>query len=303
MSKKQLNEFFVALGVGDHKKAQSILETVVQNKLANRINENSPDFPTREFNGSYVGRFDDHSIGHEATERDEEQPEANRWDLIAQYVAAKQVIATGWSGDDAELERLESQVEFLRAQLEELGEEAVDTAETIADIMAVGEYDKLEDQMEVPEDFREKVEAAEAELTGEEAEGEVRDLEVDEFADDASNEEEMQDEQMMEDDEEEWNGGQGEAGMAGLGKRMGAKQETQDEQMSEMGGMQDEQQPDDLIDREELAELRNYIEGCVLDSQMDLDQCYHAVQTEFGPKFTDAVIDDMYHKVTEEMMD
>lgn len=296
MSKKQLTEFFVALGVGDHTKAKSILETVVQNKLANRINENSPDFPTREFNGSYVGRGEERPV----EPQDGEQPEANKWDLIAQYVAAKQVFALGAYGDDRdELEQIESHIEQLRDQLTELGEEAVDTAETIADIMAVGEYDKLEDQMEVPEDFREKVEAAEAELTGEEAEDEFDDHATEQFADDLSGEEEMQDEQMMEDDEEEWNGGQGEAGMAGLGKRMAGKQ---DEQMAEMSPMQDEQ-TDDVIDSRELAELRNYIEGCVLDSNMDLDQCYHAVQTEFGPKFTDAVVDDMYHKVTEEMMD
>lgn len=291
MSKKQLNEFFVALGVGDQAKAKAILETVVKQKLANKINENSPDFPTREFNGISVNREQSTDDVDQSTVGDSD---AGKWQLIADYLAAKQVIALGHYGEDrGQLEQLEGQVEQLRDQLAELEDDSLETAETIADIMAVGELDELENQVDVPEGFREQLDAAIAKLSGE---GDnLDDTELDDtFDDEDSADVSIEDEQLVDEDDDI--DSQSEDGMRGLGKRFGAV--DQDEQITDDRDTTNEY---DFETDVGAGDLRAYIEDCILNSDMDIDECYNAVRTQFGDQYTDEEIDQTYHDVIDQL--
>lgn len=320
MSKKQLNEFFVALGLGDRKQAGTILESVVAKKLAKIVNENTPEFPVSG-NGYLGGKQDDLELDDVDTV-DQANPEADKWSLIAQYVAAKQAIGLGVVGD----RNLDEELEDIRARLEDLGEEEVTIADTIASMLEDGEYEDVEQAIEVPEDFKEQLDAA-MEQYSEEAGPELEnDLEDDGDLDlDGTESDEYQDEEMVDDleMEEGRHMGRGKAGMAGLGERMAMRGkkvvETDDlddldstagDGLDDYDSLDAENEVDDLeddfdVDMEQpggqSTELRNYIQDCVLNSNMDIDECYNAVRTQFGDHFSDEEIDQIYNDVIDNM--
>lgn len=295
MSKKLLTEFFVALGVGNHDKANSILETVVRQKLNDRINENAPGFPTREFNGNAVDRYDDEPMSDDEMIDDETDDgldhEQDKWDLIAQYVAIKQVMDTDGEGD------LQDTLDTIRDQLVELGDESLDQAEMISDAMLSGEYEEI-GELEVPDDFQEMIDDNVAELTDLGAvSDESDDVDLDDTDDD------LEEDADLETDHKS-------TGMAGLGRRFAKLNQPLKED-----GLEDTDDLDDTSDLDDVdgeldvtddqdatsMDIRSYIEDCVLNSDMDIDQCYHAVRTQFGNQYSDSEIDQIYNDVIDNL--
>ncbi len=324
MSKKQLNEFFVALGLGDRKHASAILEAVVSKKLAKIVNETTPEFPVS--GNGYLGsqdQGDDLEGDDQLDTMEQHNPEADKWNLIAQYVAAKQAIGLGVVGTD---HNLEQELEDIREQLAGFGEDEVAIADTIVSMLEDGEYEDVEQTIEVPEDFKEQLDAA-MEQYSDTNDQQLDDVDVGDIDD---VEQEVQDEELVDDldMEEYYSVGRGRAGMAGLGERMlmrGKKVVENDElddlddldstvgdglddSMENHGDDFDELESDidsDFDDEMEQSgdqvELRNYIQDCVLNSNMDIDECYNAVRTQFGDHFTDEQIDQIYNDVIDNM--
>lgn len=319
MSKKQLNEFFVALGLGDRKQAGAILEAVVSKKLAKIVNENTPEFPVS--GNGYLGdqtRGDELEGDDQIDVADQSNPEDEKWSLIAQYVAAKQAIGLGVVGADRNLEQ---ELEDIREQLADLGEEEITIADTIASMLEDGEYEDVEQAIEVPDDFREQLDAAMDQYS----EQSDQPLDGDNVGDTNDLDQEIQDEELVDDldMEEDYHVGRGRAGMAGLGERMmmrGKRVVENDDLDSTVGdGLDDSMEDtgddfdldsdieldsdfDDELDQSgDQTELRNYIQDCVLNSNMDIDECYNAVRTQFGDHFSDEEIDQIYNDVIDNM--
>lgn len=321
MSKKQLNEFFVALGLGDRKQASAILESVVSKKLAKIVNENTPEFPVS--GNGYLGgqdQGDDLEGDDQIDAVDQPNPEAEKWSLIAQYVATKQAIGLGVVGADRNLEQ---ELEDIREQLADLGEEEITIADTIASMLEDGEYEDVEQAIEVPDDFREQLDAAMEQYSDQSDQS----LDGDNVGDTDDLDPEIQDEELVDDldMEENYHVGRGRAGMAGLGERMmmrgkrvvenddlddldstvgdglGDSMEDGGDQFDDLDSDIDSEFDDELDQSGDQTELRNYIQDCVLNSNMDIDECYNAVRTQFGDHFSDEEIDQIYNDVIDNM--